>query len=262
MAQKDDILSAYTVIFEKLFYLGPGDEGLTRHVLERLRTDLPTVARVADFGCGVGASALTLAHSLPQARVLAVDSHAPFVERVQATATARGLGKRLSAVVGDMARPPALDGVTGGLDLIWSESAIYSIGRRNAFGCWRPLFTAGGWLVFSEIVWNSDSHARSKEITTFWDTEYPDITTADAVVAELTGTGFDPLEPVVSGRRAWSNYYEPLRKRLRVLAKSPNRSQALIDVMAEIDHEIAIYDRTQNEVALTFFVARRSASEG
>jgi len=250
-------MSAYTVIFDGLPHLGPGDPETTRRAVERVRPDMPQRPRVADFGCGVGASALVLAQSLPGVRVLALDAHPPFIERLVIEARDRGLGDRLVAVAGDMAAPPLLDGVSGEFDLIWSESAIYSIGRASAFACWHPLLNPGGWLVFSDIVWQSKPGARSGRAAEFWRGEYPDIASADDVVNQLAGAGFEPVEPMFCGRKSWSGYYEPLRERLGQLKKRKDCSQALVTLIAEIQREIDIYDAGGDEVALVFFLARR-----
>ena len=258
--EENNITSAYTVVFDDLDHLGPGDPETTRNLTERLRPDLPSGSRIADFGCGVGASALVLAQSLPKARVLALDSHAPFVARLENAANAVGLGERISAVVGDMVDPPSLDGVMGEFDLIWSETAIYSIGRTCAFTRWRPLLKPGGWLVFSDVVWQCEPTKRSEQASAFWEKEYPDIETADAVVDELTAAGFKRIVPVSTGGKPWSNYYEPLRDRLHLLAMRKNRPQALSDLMAEFEQEIDVYDCAGNEVALLFFLARRDSN--
>lgn len=255
--EEHEIMSAYTVVFKDLVHLGPGDSATTEKLAERLGPELPAESRVADFGCGAGASALVLAQCLPQAQVLALDSHAPFIARLEAVANARGFGDRINAVAGDMLDPPSLDGVMGEFDLIWSESAIYSVGRTVAFTHWRPLLRPGGWLVFSDIVWQCEATKRSDEASSFWEKEYPDIATTDAVVDELNAAGFTPLDPVLSGRKSWSNYYEPLRDRLHLLQKRRHRPQALIDLMAELQREISVYDCAGDDVALCFFLARR-----
>ncbi|MDX1697816.1 MAG: methyltransferase domain-containing protein [Thiohalobacterales bacterium] len=259
METNSDLLNAYTVVFDQLEYLGPGDAVITEDLAERLRPDLPARARIADFGCGTGASALVLARCLPEARVLALDSHAPFIARLEAAASARGLGERISAVAGDMEDPPPLDGVQGGFDLIWSESAIYSIGRTTAFACWRPLMNPDGWLVFSDIVWQREPAARSDTTSAFWAVEYPDITTAAAIMDELTAAGFKPLQPVLAGRKAWSSYYEPLRQRLQQLKTRGGHPEALANLIAELEREIDVYDRAGEEVAPCFFLARRNS---
>ncbi len=258
MAQAErEMANAYTVVFGGLDYLGPGDSTTTGTIAERFRAEMPSSSRVADLGCGVGASALVLAQRLPMARVLAVDSHAPFIVRLETAANAAGVGSSISAVVGDMANPPSLDGVMGGFDLIWSESAIYSIGRINAFTHWRPLLKPNGWLIFSDLVWQCEPSKRSGKASAFWKKEYPDITTPDAIVGQLTAAGFCPLDPLSTGRQPWANYYEPLRDRLSLLANRQNRSQALIDLLGELEQEIDVYDCAENEVALSFFLARR-----
>ena len=257
--EENEIASAYTVVFDGLDYLGPGDSATTGKIVDRLRTEMPSPSRVADFGCGVGASALVLAQSLPMVRVLAVDTHAPFIARLETAAKAVGVGDSISAVVGDMANPPSLDGVTGGFDLIWSESAIYSIGRNNAFTRWRRLLRPCGWFIFSDVVWQSEPSKRSKKASAFWEKEYADIATPDAIVDQLTAAGFKPLDPISTGHQLWANYYEPLRDRLRLLANRQNRPQALIDLIAELEREIGAYDRAEDEIAVCFFLARRDS---
>jgi SAM-dependent methyltransferase len=164
--------------------------------------------------------------------------------------------------VGDMMEPPPLEGVTGEFDLLWSETSIYNIGRTNAFTCWRQCLKPGGWLVFSDIAWQCGPTARSDKASAFWAREYPDITTADHVLDELITAGFNPLDPVLSGRKSWSNYYDPLRERLRLLAKHRNRPQELIDVMADFEREIEVFDCAGNDVALFFFLARWDSTSG
>jgi len=260
MTEEAEIMNAYTVVFDGLDHLGPADPAITRKLVERLRPTLPPDARVADFGCGTGASTLVLAENLSKAHVLPLDGHAPFVERLETTDKTRGLGQRLHAVVGDLADPSPLDGITGEFDLLWAESAIYSIGRTNAFTRWRPLLKPGGWIVFNDVVWRSGPGKRSNEVAAFWRNEYPNITTAETVLEQLTAAGFDPLDPTLLDRKVWSNYYEPLRERLRPLSKQDDHPQALIDLIAEFEHEIRIYDCTEDEIALAFFCARSSST--
>jgi SAM-dependent methyltransferase len=253
---QEQLMAAYSVVFEGLVHLGPGDPAITADLVNRLRPDLPAAPRVADLGCGVGASALILAETFPSAKLLAVDSHPPFIARLRAVAEARGLGTRIAAVSTDMSHPPPLEGLIGDFDLIWSESAIYALGRANACTLWRPLLRAGGWLVFSDIVWQVAPHERSPEAA-FWETEYPDISTPDTVMAELAEAGFRPEEPILADRKVWGNYYEPLRDRLAELAERAGKPRALVQLMAELRQEIAVYDRGGNDVALAFFLAQR-----
>ena len=76
---------------------------------------------------------------------------------------------------------------------------------------------------------------------------------------ELVTAGFNPLDPVLSTRKAWSNYYEPLRDRLRLMKKRVDRPQSLIDLMAELEREIDVYDSAGDDAALCFFLARRDS---
>ena len=255
-----EIMAAYSVIFDGLARLGPGDSGMTSEVLELIRASLPSAPRVADLGCGVGASALVLAESLPDARVLALDMHEPFISRLHDRAIELDLGERISAVAGDMTTPAALDGISGQFDLIWSESAIYSIGRDKALRLWRPLLRPGGWLVFSDLVWSRERTERSAEAVAFWTNEYPDLTDPGSIKTDLTSAGFRILDPIICPPKVWSNYYEPLRIRLNQLEQDGLCTPALTDLMAEMKNEIAVYDQAGDQVSVAFFLAQRDST--
>lgn len=96
----------------------------------RLCTRLPRVPTIVDLGCGVGGQTLHLS-GLTTGSIVAVDSHAPSIERLRATLAARGLSQQVQAQVGDMAHlelPPE------SYDLVWSEGALYGWGRAKPIG--------------------------------------------------------------------------------------------------------------------------------
>jgi methylase of polypeptide subunit release factors len=59
---------------------GPGSDSETLRALELTRLDHTAGLRVADIGCGTGASTLALARSLPNARITAVDLFPEFLD--------------------------------------------------------------------------------------------------------------------------------------------------------------------------------------
>jgi SAM-dependent methyltransferase len=107
-------------LFEGLPRQGPGSDACTREALRRL-PELPAAPRVLDLGCGSGRSALVLAQML-RVKIVAVDTHRPFLDQLRATARERGLEHLIETRCADMAAP----GVPpGSVDLLWSEGAIY-----------------------------------------------------------------------------------------------------------------------------------------
>lgn len=104
---------------------GPGSEECTRQALSLTRLPADAPLRVADIGCGTGASTLVLAQALPQARFLALDFLPSFLQRLGERAQALGVAQRIHCCHADMRRPPI---APGSLDLLWSEGAIYTYG--------------------------------------------------------------------------------------------------------------------------------------
>ena len=145
-------------VFESLPRQGPGNRSCAGRALALCR-DLPPSPAVIDLGCGVGAQTLHLAE-LTSGTIVAVDSHAPSIERLRATVAMRGLGERIRPMVGDMANlglPPA------SFDLVWSEGALYNIGIENALRVCHGLLRPGGYLAFTDAV--STSSRRSPRCT-------------------------------------------------------------------------------------------------
>src|SRR5690606_35999513 len=90
-------------VFESLPRQGPGNRGCTARALQ-LCGELPPSPAVLDLGCGTGAQTLHLAE-LTNGSIVALDNHAPSIERLRAIIAERGLDGRIRAEIGDMADP-------------------------------------------------------------------------------------------------------------------------------------------------------------
>ena len=106
---------------------GPGGDPETKRAIALASLDKSRRLRIADLGCGTGASTLCLANTL-NAELIAVDFVPEFIEILQQTVKANDLCQRVHAKVASM------DDLTFAhheLDVIWSEGAIYNIGLRT-----------------------------------------------------------------------------------------------------------------------------------
>ena len=97
--------------------------------LPGMHDKLTAGARVADVGCGHGASTLVLADAYPRSTFVGYDYHAPSVDTARAAAAGAGMGDRVSFAVADATE------IAGPFDLI------------AFFDCWHdtadPLGVAG-----------------------------------------------------------------------------------------------------------------------
>ncbi len=230
-------LALFCEIFDGLVRAAPGSDDSTRRALALL-SPLPAAPLIADFGCGPGAASLVLARATG-ARVLALDTHAPFLAVLRRAAAAHGLGDHVQPVCADMARPPI---APAGLDLVWSEGAAYTVGVADALAAWRPLLRAGGQLVLSDLVWLTGD--RPAEAAGFWNAAYPAMADADALAATLTASGFTPAGRFILPRSDWSEgYYAPLERRLAAFRSAHPGDPDAAAVAAEIGAEIALWRR-------------------
>lgn len=233
---------------------GPGGDTQTRLAITLSGLSEQQNLKVADIGCGSGASTLTLARSL-DADITAVDFLPAFLERLEEQARAEGLSQRIRTVAASM---DALDFAPASLDAIWSEGAIYNIGFETGIRSWRPFLKPGGILAVSELTWLT--RERPAELTDHWLNEYPQVATASEKIAQLEAGGYSLLGYFALPESCWlDNYYRPMQARFEsFLAKHGNSEQARAVVEAE-QREISLYERFSDYVSYGFYVARKLA---
>lgn len=241
---QDEYMAALVDLHRGLDRQGPGDATIARHLLDTLPR-LPEKPRIADLGCGSGASALLLADHY-QSSVMAVDSSSVFIEELNVRAKQAGLGHLIIAIQRDMAN---LDWQEGSVDLLWSEGAVYNLGFEHALNLWRPLLADNGVAVISEMSWFSDD-APERAIA-YWQTAYPLMETEAENVERATRAGFRVCSTHRLPSQAWwANYYTPLRERMQRINITP-ATQAVI---RETEEEMQLFEQFSDFYGYTFYV--------
>lgn len=238
-------------VYEALPRQGPGNRACAEQALGLCR-DLPPSPVVLDLGCGVGGQTIHLADLLP-GPIVAIDSHAPSIERLSAILARRGLSPRIRALVGDISKP---DQLPGSFDLIWSEGALYNIGIEPALRICRGLLRPGGHLAFTDAVWRRPD--PPPELKASFDSEYPTMGQVDNVLATIERGGFALLGHFTLPDEAWwDDFYTPMLRRIAALRgkyAGDDEALAVLDLLAQ---EPKMHRRHSEHYAYEFFVARR-----
>lgn len=231
---------------------GPGDDAETRRAIDLSGLRGADGLRIADIGCGTGASTLVLAAEL-DAHVVASDVVPGFLDRLAETAAARGIQERITTLAAPM---DALPFEEGSLDAVWSEGAIYIMGFERGVRDWRRFLKPGGVLAVSELTWLTG--ARPAALERHWEREYPEVDTASAKFEVLEANGYSPIGYFSLPERCWlDNYYRPLQDRLEAFLERHGRSDAARSVVDGEQAEIDLYDRYSAYMGYGFYVARR-----
>lgn len=209
--------------------------------------------RIADIGCGTGASTLVLAEEL-DAQITAVDFLTPFLDRLTDTAQASGLAARITT------RAMSMDMLTfeaGSLDVIWSEGAIYNMGFEAGLTAWRRFLKPGGIVAVSELTWLTAE--RPAPLHEHWMREYPEVGTAAEKMTVLERAGYAPLGYFPLAEHCWlDNYYRPMEARFEAFLERHDHGDAAKAIVAAEKTEIALYERYSAYVSYGFYVARRT----
>ena len=245
----DRAMEVFLEAFDGMPRLGPGQMASTHRAYRSLT--LPAEPRILDVGCGNGRQTLDLAEISP-GQITAVDNHAPFLERLQKEAEARGVGERVRPVCMDMA---ALDFHNETFDLIWSEAAIYNIGFAKGLSAWKSMLTPGGQVAVSEACWLRPD--PPSEIERWWRQEYPAITDVETNLVLIREAGYEPLEHFALPPEAWTDeYYVPLRARIEQLRTKYGNEPEASGVLDMLQTEIDQYKKYGDWYGYVFFLMR------
>jgi len=235
---------------------GPGSDAETERALDLARIDRSAPLKIADIGCGTGASTLLLARLL-NARITAVDFLQDFLDTLAQQAERLGVADRVSTLACSMEELPFADEE---LDVIWSEGAIYNIGFEKGVADWRRFLKPGGLLVASEITWLTDT--RPVALQQHWASEYPEIDVASAKIRVLEKHGYSPLGYFVLPERCWlDEYYRPMQARFDDFLERHRHSAEARAIVAAEQRETSLYETYKAHFSYGVYIAKKPRQE-
>lgn len=112
--------------------------------LEGVEAKLQAGARVADVGCGHGASTITMAQAYPKSEFFGFDYHKPSVERAKVLAREAGVGERIEFMQASAKDFPAKD-----YDLVAFFDCLHDMGDPVGAGkhVKETLAKDGTWMI-------------------------------------------------------------------------------------------------------------------
>jgi len=231
---------------------GPGGDAETERALSLAMIDRAAPLKIADIGCGTGASTLLLARLL-KAQITAVDFLQDFLEVLDGRAGNMGLSEKITTLFCSMDNLPFGDEE---YDVIWSEGAIYNIGFERGVKDWNRFLKVGGLLVVSEITWITGS--RPSELQEYWDGEYPEIDVASSKIDILEKNGYSPIGYFVLPEYCWlDNYYRPIQDRFKDFLNRNGNSEEARAIVEWEKREIELYEKYKTHYSYGVYIARK-----
>ena len=234
------------------FRQGPGGEAETKQALMLAGLDKSRPLKIADIGCGTGASTIQLAKEL-DAEITAVDFLPEFLEELQARATDHGVADKITTLSCSMDALPFADEE---FDVIWSEGAIYNMGFAAGVSAWKRFLKPGGKLIVSEITWLTAD--RPSELQSHWNTEYPEIDVASEKIGILERHGYIPEGYFHLPTSCWiDNYYQPIQNGLDAFLERNSGSDAAREIAECEKAEIALYEKHGDYYSYGVYIAKK-----
>jgi ubiquinone/menaquinone biosynthesis C-methylase UbiE len=230
---------------------GPGDNASTRKAYSLL-TDLPPKARILDIACGPGMQTIHLA-KLSGGTIIAIDTHQPFLDVLQRSATEAGVADRLTIQLASMFD---LQFPERSFDLLWSEGAIYIIGFDEGLRQWRKLLKPGGYIAVTELSWIKGNPPA--EIVSFWKENYPGMRTVPENLRGCEDAGYSVIGHfTLPDSSWWDNYYHPMQKRITMLRAKYRGNAALQRDLDGHQQEIEMFRKYAAWYGYVFYIMRK-----
>lgn len=231
---------------------GPGGDAETEKAINLANIDRTEPLKIADIGCGTGASSLLLARLL-NARITSVDFLQDFLEVLEERALKQGLSEKITTLSCSMEELPFEDEE---YDVIWAEGAIYNIGFERGLKEWRRYLKPGGILVVSEITWTTGS--RPEELQRYWENEYSEINTASSKLAILENNGYSPMGYFVLPEHCWiDNYYQPIQNSLADFLERSMNSEEAKEIVETEKKEASLYKKYREYFSYGVYIAKK-----
>lgn len=238
-------------VYEALPRQGPGDRASAARALAMCH-GLPVAPRILDMGCGAGGQTLHLA-DLTDGSIVAVDNHAPFIDRLKAIVAAHGLEGRILPLCADMAQTGLQP---GSFDLIWSEGALYNLGLDAALPLCRSLLRPGGHLIFTDAVWRASDVPDA--VRQGFEQDYPAMGWTHDVCAAVARHDLDLRGHFTLPDQAWwQDFYTPMQARVRELREKYGHDAEARGILDSIQRETELHAAHGDCYAYEFFVTRR-----
>ncbi|NEP14938.1 MAG: methyltransferase domain-containing protein [Symploca sp. SIO2C1] len=231
----------------------PGGDEYTRQAFQML----PSLCKpnILDIGCGLGAQTLELAR-LTDGHITAIDTHQPFLDHLQAQATALGLLDQITCLNQSMF---ALSFPQVTFDLLWAEGSIYIIGLEKGLKQWRTLLKPGGYLIVSELVWLQSQPPKTIQI--FWEENYPGMRTLEEVLNLIPECGYHLIGHFTLPEKGWWNYYLPLQAKINHLCQTYNNNSEALAILKNEQREIEMYREYHDWYGYEFVALQKSLND-
>ncbi len=231
---------------------GPGGDAETIRALELAGLDRSRRLKVADIGCGTGASTLLLAREL-DADITAVDFLPEFLDELQVRARDYGVADRITTLNRSMDDLPFDEGE---FDVILSEGAVYNMGFEAGISAWGRFLKPGGKLIVSEITWLSAT--RPTELQSHWEAEYPEIDVASAKIEILERHGYSLEAYFVLPAHCWlDNYYRPMQARFEAFLERHGASDEAVAIVEAEQNETSLYEKYRDYYSYGVYVSKK-----
>lgn len=249
-------LTLICTMFEELPRQGPGLDESTIRACSAIPSFFKD-GKILDIGCGCGMQTLTVAKYFPHSQITASDIHQPFLDELRKKAKSAGLDGRIVTHQASMDNLPFEDET---FDIIWAEGSAFIMGISAALTCWKNFLKPEGFLVFSDLVWFTDS--PSEECRKFFDMISPDMPSESGTEEIVRAAGYTVINSFrLPDEGWWTHFYTPLKEVIPRLKEKYATNHDALEMIQGFETEIEIHRKYSKEYGYRYFILQNKNPE-
>lgn len=208
--------------------------------------------KILDIGCGPGMQTIKLA-KLSDGEIIGIDIFQQYLDQLKVSIEKENLKDRVKAVNQSMFEIKYPEEF---FDIIWAEGSIFVIGFEKGLSKWKKYIKPNGYLAVHEMTWLKNN--PPKEISDYWESVYPEITTIENNLRIIEKCGYKILGYFPLPEDAWWDlYYTPLEKRLKDMRIKFKDNPKAMEMIEEEQLEIDLFRKFNSWYGSVFFVMQK-----
>ncbi|PKL60238.1 MAG: SAM-dependent methyltransferase, partial [Methanomicrobiales archaeon HGW-Methanomicrobiales-4] len=140
-------------------------------------------------------------------------------------------------------------------DIIWAEGCAFIMGIPSALKNWKKFLKPDGFLIFSDLVWFTDS--PSEECKKFFDLISPDMPSETGTEEIVRAAGYTVINSFrLPDEGWWNTYYTPLSGLIPLLKEKYVSNHDALDIIQGLETEIEMYRKYSKEYGYRYFILK------
>ena len=185
--------------------------------------------------------------------ITGVDMVADFINIFNDASKKHNFSDRVQGIVGDALKLPF---EKDGLDLIWSEGMIDSLGFEKTLSYWNGFLKTDGYIAVTSPSWLTTE--KPAEIEKFWIDAGSGLYSIESNIESMQKSGYSFVAAFTLPEECWiQNYFIPRQATEKELLIKYPEDKTVEDYVHSMKYEVDLYEKHKQHYGYVFYIGKK-----